>query len=277
VLAHTGRGRIELVSVVRSESARRQDDDPETEPKSAPELERYLAQLAWSLAKGGVEVHYTVRAGDVPETIDRVVRDVRADLIVMSTHGRTGMERMVARSTSHYLIRRSDRPILAVRPTDEWTSRTSRFSRLLVTLDGSESAEAVLPYVRAMARTFDSEIVLVAVPESEAEQIQLEQYVNSVVQALRARGFRVKGIVTGSGAARTILAVSREENVDLIMIATRGRGGLATLEGVGSVTERVVESTHCPVFLAPVRPRVTRAVAAPGAQDVTALSASRGA
>jgi nucleotide-binding universal stress UspA family protein len=277
VLAHTGRGRMELVSVVRSESDRKKHDDPETEPKSAPELERYLAQLAWSLAKGGVEVHYTVRTGGVPETIDRVVRDVRADLIVMSTHGRTGMERLVARSTSHHLIKLSDRPILAVRPTEEWTSRTSRFSRLLVTLDGSESAESVLPYVRAIARTFDSEIVLVAVPESEAEQIQLEQYLNSVVQALRARGFRVKGIVTGSGAARTILTVSREENVDLIMIATRGRGGLATLKGVGSVTERVVESTHCPVFLAPVRPRVTRAVASAGGEDVTALSAGRGA
>ncbi|MDH3456848.1 MAG: universal stress protein [Gemmatimonadota bacterium] len=277
VLAHTGRGRIELVSVVRSESDRKKPDESESEPKSAPELERYLAQLAWSLAKGGVEVHYTVRAGDVPETIDRVVRDVRADLIVMCTHGRTGVERMVARSTSHYLIKLSDQPILVVRPTEEWTSRTSRFSRLLVTLDGSESAETVLPYVRAMARTFDSEIVLVAVPESEAEQIQLEQYLNSVVQALRAQGFKAKGIVTGSGAARTILAVSREENVDLLMIATRGRGGLATLEGVGSVTERVVESTHCPVFLAPVRPRVTRAVTAVGGEDVTALSAGRGA
>jgi nucleotide-binding universal stress UspA family protein len=275
VLAHTGRGRIELVSVVRSKSDVKEHEDPGADPKSEPELERYLAQLAWSLAKGGVEVHYTVRAGGVPETIDRVVRDVRADLIVMSTHGRTGVERLVARSTSHHLTKLSDRPILAVRPTEQWTSRSSRFSRLLVTLDGSESAETVLPYVRAMARTFDSEIMLVAVPESEAEQIQLEQYVNSVVQALRARGFRVKGIVTGSGAARTILAVGREENVDLIMIATRGRGGLATHEGVGSVTERVVESTHCPVFLAPVRPRVSRAVASAGGEDVTALSAGR--
>ena len=111
----------------------------------------------------------------------------------------------------------------------------------------------VLPYLRAMARTFDSEVTLLAVPETESEIPRLEQYLTSVVQALRARGFRARSIVTGSGAARTILAVSQEERVDLIMMATRGRGGVVGKEGFGSVTERVVESTRCPVFLAPVQ------------------------
>ena len=42
---------------------------------------------------------------------------------------------------------------------------TTQFRRLLVSLDGSESAESVLPYVRAMAKTFDSKVVLLADPE----------------------------------------------------------------------------------------------------------------
>jgi len=144
--------------------------------------------------------------------------------------------------------------------------------------DGSESAEIVLPYLRAMARTFDSEVTLLAVPETESETPRLEHYLTSVVQALRARGFRARSTVTGSGAARTILAVSREERVDLIMMATRGRGGIAGKDGVGSVTERVVESTPCPVFLAPVQTLAKMRLAAVGLDaDERTSSKDRGA
>jgi nucleotide-binding universal stress UspA family protein len=55
--------------------------------------------------------------------------------------------------------------------------------------------------------------------------------------------------VTGSGASRTITDVARSEECDLIMMATRGRGGPEEIGiEVGSVTEQVALSAHCPVF-----------------------------
>jgi len=261
VMAHACHGRMELVAVAQTEAAPTEERDDVTagEIRTPTELESYLGQVAWSLQQGDVDVNYTVKHGPVADSIVRLARDVRADLIVMTTRGRSSMERLIAGSVAHKVVRLSDRPVLLIRPTEEWTSRASRFRRLMVTLDGSESAEMVLPYVRALARIFDSDVMLLAVPETDAEKPRLEHYLNSVVQALRVRGFKARAIVTGSGAARTIVAVSKDERADLIMIATRGRGGTSDHSSVGSVTERVVQSIHCPVFLASAQvPRMPR-------------------
>lgn len=242
VLTHSTKGRMELVCVRRR---------PDTEGDAA--ITAYLERTAWSLRKDGVTVAFTLRHGSVAEEIDRVARDVRTDVIVMSTHGRTGVERLVVGSVAHKLLRLSDIPVLLIRPTEEWTSRGSRFRRLLVCLDGSESAETVLPYVRAMARIFDSDVLLLTVPETETETPRLRQYLDSVVQALGQHEVRARALVMGSGATNTIVAVSQTEKVDLVMMATRGRGSLAAYDSVGSVAEAVVSATLCPVFVAPAR------------------------
>ncbi len=268
VMAHTCRGRLELVSV-----------DPEhvmpaggatAADGSMTERQAYLDRVAWSLRKGGLEVDYTIRGGAVAEGVDRLVRDVRADLVVMSTHGRTGMERMLGGSVAYGLVRRSDVPVLLIRPTDEWGTRGSKFRRLLVCLDGSESAEAVLPYVRAMAHHFGSAVVLLAVPEEEAEVPKLEYYLGSVAKALGAHGISVSSRVLGSGAPRTIVAAAVDERVDLILMATRGRGSLGGKDDVGSVTERVVQSAPCPVFVVPIASLEERRSAAVVVADVPA-------
>jgi nucleotide-binding universal stress UspA family protein len=280
VLAHTSTGRMELVGVTRDtdrDDAQRQQERKEEAAlaQSAKGLEDYLRQMAWSLGKGGVEVHYTVRSGSIATEIDRLARDVRADIIVMSTHGRSSVERMLRGSVADGVVRRSDIPVLMIRPREEWTSRASQFRRLLVSLDGSESAESVLPYVRAMARHFGSEVLLLAVPEGEGEVARLEHYLHNVTQALQARGIEVKAMVTGSGAARTIIATSQSEPVDLIMMATRGRGSLAAHDSVGSVAERVVQAAPCPVFVVPVRTSRVIRTAPEGVEDLSALKGTK--
>ena len=62
--------------------------------------------------------------------------------------------------------------------------------------------------------------------------------------------------MTGSGPARTIIHAAREEKVDLVMMVTHGRGGVDRQEHVklGSVTDKVLEETPCPVFLVSALP-----------------------
>jgi nucleotide-binding universal stress UspA family protein len=105
----------------------------------------------------------------------------------------------------------------------------------------------------ALAKRFGSEILLLSVPEAEPETPRLQQYLDGVAAALRTRGLTVRTIVTGSGPAGTIVAVSESESMDLIMMATHGRGGIQRGILIGSVAGRVVQSTQCPVFLIPVR------------------------
>jgi nucleotide-binding universal stress UspA family protein len=245
LLARTAAGRLDLVSV-----------RPPREPKGsgnrrAPgaDIEAYLERTAWTLRRGGLAVETSVRSGGIPETIGRQATETDADIIVMATHDRSAANRLLGRNIAIAVVRQTELPVLLIRPTEAWTSRATAFRKLLVCLDGSEGSEEVLPWARIIARHFGSTIVLLTVPESESEVSRLEQYLGSVAAAMRSLGLGVETRVTGSGAARTITEVAESEGCDLVMLATRGRGAPETVGiEVGSVTEEVVQSAHCPVF-----------------------------
>jgi nucleotide-binding universal stress UspA family protein len=245
LLARTAGGRLELVSVRPRPDARSVAAGPEP----APAIEEYLDQMAWQLRQRGLTVGVSIRSGSVPEEVSRAAMQRHADVIVMATHGRSRVDRLLGRNIATAVVRQTELPVLLIRPTDAWTSRATAFRKVLVCLDGSEGSEEVLPWARILARHFGSTLVLLTVPEAESEVPRLEQYLGSVAAALRAIGLAAQTRVTGSGAAGTITSVARAEACDLIAMATRGRDAPADVGiEVGSVTERVVQSAHCPVF-----------------------------
>ncbi|MBN1568222.1 MAG: universal stress protein [Acidobacteria bacterium] len=215
-------------------------------------LRTYLDHVLWQLKQSQIQASLAVRSGSVPEEISRLSNEIGADLIVMSTHGMPGFDRFYAGDVANRLIRILRTPVLLLRPTERWQSRNTKFQKILIALDGSEAAEEVLRYARALARSFNSEMVLLSVPESELELARIRQYLESVAQALVERGYTARALVTGSGAVRTILDVSESEGVDLIMLSTHGRGRLERKASIGSVTDRIIDAAPCPVFLAPI-------------------------
>ncbi|MBL8998576.1 MAG: universal stress protein [Gemmatimonadetes bacterium] len=243
---------VTLVSVVSGESAAATDSRGRTRLERS-EVADYLVREAARLEGNGIESAFTVRRGAVAEEVDNLADDMQADLIVLATHGRSGVERMLLGSMAHELVRITDTPLLLVRPTDRWTSRSVQFRRLLVSLDGSEGAEAVLRFVRALARRFESEIVLLSVPEKDTEKETLERYLTQVATALQTRGYKCRVLITGSTPARTIVEAAMSERADLIVMATRGRGARETDSDLGTVTDRVVQHTQVPVMVVPIR------------------------
>ena len=215
----------------------------------------YLSEIAWRLNAGNVKVDFMVGTGPVEQELQNFAHDSGIDLIVMSSHGRSGFDRWLIGSTANKLLQISDTPLLLIRPGNEWRSRGTIFKRLLVTLDGSKIAEQALPYARMLASRMGSEIVLLSVPagfESESHILHVHQYLEGIATSLRTDGIAAQALVTGSAAAQTIVNVSESEEVDLIMLATRGAGGMERFM-VGSTTDRVVRHTHRPVFIVPVR------------------------
>ncbi|HSM18659.1 MAG TPA: universal stress protein [Gemmatimonadales bacterium] len=244
LLARTVGGRIDLMSV------RDPHDEGNGEP-GAPRsaTEAYLNRLAETLRQRGLTAGISMRSGNIPEEIGRHGIESHADVIVMATRGRSRVDRLLGRNIATAVVRQTELPVLVIRPTDVWTSRHTAFKKLLVSLDGSVDSEEVLPPARILARYFGSTVVLLAVPEAESEVPRLEHYLGSVAAALQAIGITVETRVTGSGASRTITSVAATEECDLIMMATRGRGAPEQIDvEVGSVTERVILSAHCPVF-----------------------------
>ena len=213
----------------------------------------YLSQQAEQLKSAGTEADYEFRVGEVAEEICSVAKN--EDIVVMSTNSRTGLQRLFIGSVALEVIQNASKPLILLRPTDNWRSRGTSFKRLLVALDGSEFSERILPYVTLLAGAFDSEILLLSVPvgsTSESYRATIENYLKNMALELGSHDLKVRTLVFGNAAAQTIIMTAETEMADLIMLATHGRSGMDRLM-LGSVAERVVKNMPCPIFLLPVR------------------------
>lgn len=140
-------------------------------------------------------------------------------------------------------------------------------SKILVPLDGSHLAEAVLPYVRLAAEKEDTEIVLLqtvspvhesgamSLPVSEISQSATQfvseaaqLYLNEVAKALRDEGFRATVVVGTGSPAEQITNYARGNNVDIIAMSTHGRTGLSRVI-MGSVAGTVLRTAGRPILL----------------------------
>jgi nucleotide-binding universal stress UspA family protein len=168
-------------------------------------------------------------------------------------------------------------PILVVRASEGRTAESAvDVGEILVPLDGSPLAEAVLEPAAALARLWDGEVSLVQVvrpvvldsepilplpigysDKATAIQRELAQdYIRDVAERLRESGVKASGVaVIGGGIADTLIDLARPERVSLVAVATHGRGGLGRL-ALGSVADKLVRAAEVPVLV--VRPAARR-------------------
>jgi len=232
----------------------------------------YLAELQKRMILSGCDVPISchVEVGPVVEKLEDHSRSARADLLVLTTHGRGPLQRAWLGSVADTLVRRTPCPILAVRPREGERAepREVEFRHILVTLDGSPESREVLPLARAVAHRFGSRITLLRIipppfplsspyiphaaqefrghaAETEAAHAVLEKEAAS----LAAEGFRVEvESRLGAHPAQGILDMAADAGVDLIAMATHGRGGVSRLI-LGSVADKVIRGGTVPVLL----------------------------
>jgi len=240
--------------------------------------QNYLNGVAEQLAQNGVSVTTEVRGGYLADTTKQLVDEQDIDLVVTSTVGKSGNPHWLSGGISSKLMRQITKPVLLVQMKDEQAVITPRMERILVSLDGSILAENTLPYARAFAKAFNSEIVLLAVPQVPEvksyrapdlaiDQIRtqteatMDNFLGAIARSLRDDGLEVRTITRGSLPVRTIVAAGDEEEVDLIMLTSRGRGGIDRLF-MGSVAESVVSESDKAVLMVPVHDELEPVTAA---------------
>jgi nucleotide-binding universal stress UspA family protein len=193
-------------------------------------------------------------------------RDVQANLVVMSTHGRTGFGRWLYGSVADEVLRRVPIPVLLISAICAPAWRVEKAKRILVPLDGSSLATEVLQPAAALATSLGgAEIMLLTVIEPDVgiypdaglqvvsdpvrERAQATAYLQSIASELAgsAQG-PVTSRVEYGDPALTIASVAHDANVDAIAIATHGRGGVARLV-LGSVATRILQLASVPVLL----------------------------
>lgn len=236
--------------------------------REQPEAEAYLSQVAERVHAAGVRVDAVVRAVPPAQAARDVAAEKDIDLVVVTPYERSGEKNWLGEGLSSKLVHLLDSPVLLIQVFESGPAEAPHLGRILVGLDGSAFAEQLLPYARLLAGQFDCELMLLsvpAVPESEKyrapaavvntirrqAEASIREYLDSVAESLRAEGLAVRTVVTGSYPARTIVDVGKREGVDLIMIASQGRGGLDLLF-MGSVAQQVVQLSDSPVFILPI-------------------------
>jgi nucleotide-binding universal stress UspA family protein len=139
------------------------------------------------------------------------------------------------------------------------------YKRVLVPLDGSPLAEAIVPFILDIAGPLDLEVVLVRVvqpvpPEVvegsrhvvledvPARMADASDYLTHVSARLDSRGIRVRTLTRRGDPASEIVEAAREAGADLIAMTTHGRSGFGRLL-FGSVAEAVLRHAEVPVFL----------------------------
>ena len=232
---------------------------PGAEMEAEQHAGAYLRRMAdWLRDRGLARVRTSVWYGEAAQAIANAVTRERIDLVVMSTHGRSGLDRLRFGSVAEGVVRKAPVPALLVRDVAIWDR--SGIDRILVPLDLSAASEGVLPIVSCLAGPFDFEVHLLHVVESvrpfpdsfiaekPAYYREVETYLAQVAAPLEARGVRVTVSVRHGFPAEVIPAVAAESKSGLIAMSTHGRSGLGRLF-LGSVSERVLRSVSVPVLL----------------------------
>jgi nucleotide-binding universal stress UspA family protein len=218
------------------------------------DYEHYLGEVSAKLRRSGITTESSITVGEAADEISARIQDGDIDLLVLSTHGRSGVGRVLMGSVADQVIQQATIPMLLIRPFDQRSNGILPLKKVLVALDGSAEAELSLPYAAALGQRFNSDLVLLSVPddlESSSQLSSLNSYLDRVAGIFNKLNLNTESIVVGSDPGYTILEVAESEDVDLIMLATHGRGDRERFM-VGSVADTVINHSHCPVFLVPI-------------------------
>jgi nucleotide-binding universal stress UspA family protein len=214
----------------------------------------------------GVDVTTELRTGAAEQEILRAAEDTSARLIVIATHGRSGISRWVYGSTAGHILRNGSVPVLAAGPHAlENTKRDVTVKHIMCPLDGSDLSKSAIPTAVAVAKAAGARLSLVRVvpwavqaypftlPGAYVPQVddELEEGAKAYLRKIEAEidGVERAAFVVRGAVTEGLHEFVDKESVDLVVMSTRARGGLARA-ALGSVADRMLQSS-APVLMVP--------------------------
>lgn len=238
---------------------------------------KYLAGIVSEIAAGAaVPTTEAVINGEAVETICKRAWDADADLIVMTSHGRSGLSRVWIGSVAMGVIRQASIPVLMLRPAktaDDRKAAHHLFKRILVPIDGSPFASEVLTSASSLAKCADATLELLRVvepvplvtadfgmPFAYPPMLQDDAATNHLLEGAKLEmadlvrqladrdGLKVNATTLVAGhVGNAIIDFARGHDIDLIAMATHGRGASRLI--FGSVADKVIRASGLPMLL----------------------------
>jgi nucleotide-binding universal stress UspA family protein len=213
-----------------------------------------------------------VMSGSPAHKILDYVHSQNVDLIMMSSHGRSGVVLWPLGSTADKILRRTSAPLLVfkVKETQGGEVPVGLFERILVALDGSELAASVIPYVAAISEKLNSEVILLRIVETERQmhtlgRIDSVPYIEKELESEKKRVMeyleqerqkfsspeKVKTMVKTGNVAQEIIICAKQLNVGLIALSSHAHSSLESWV-IGSVTNKILHAGNKSILFVPV-------------------------
>ena len=212
------------------------------------------------------------------DEICRFAQTIAADLIVMPTHGRTGLKHVFLGSTAERIVQHSSCPILVTRENALQSNNGSlfRFKSILVPVDFSSCSLESVRYAISFAREFGAKIILLHatylgyIYSTEGTAIYdipglqkrarktAERKMRGLVRTVNFGDTKYEMVFTEGSPVLDICAFAKDHDVDLIITSTHGLTGFRHVL-IGSIAEQVVRHAPCSVLVVPSHPHIRAA------------------
>jgi len=235
-------------------------------------IDNKAEQLRNNLEGSAASVRTVVLEGKAAEKILDYAEKSDISLIIISSHGRSGIMPWSLGGTASKMLHKVGVPLIIIRTreTSEESATVGLFSRILVPLDGSERSATVLPYVTELTRKLESEVILLQVVEPgkhvhtiggldyvlfedrdmDLMKTRAQTYLDEVSSRFAGTKATVRTEVKVDDAPREIVEFATETNCSLIAMSSHGHSGIEAWI-YGSVTYKILQAGKQSVMLVP--------------------------
>ena len=217
---------------------------PQVIEKVEKEAREHLESVKNQASKEGVTCETIVSRSEEPyqDIVDQASKN-RVDMIIMGTHGRTGLKRLMMGSVTARVIGHAPCKVLVVPLNAKVKCRN-----ILIATDGSRYSDAAASEAIGIAKRCGGSLIVISVAlsdkeiilaEDDEEIISAKDNVKKIVELAEKEGIKTEGLTVRGKPYELIVETSKQKRADLIIVGSHGRTGLDRLL-MGSVTERVI-------------------------------------
>ncbi|MGD0827717.1 MAG: universal stress protein [Desulfobaccales bacterium] len=212
--------------------------------RAEKEMQEKLESIRRMASEQGIDCKTSLYQGEDPymDIVNAAVME-HVDMIVMGTHGRRGIKKLIMGSITGNVIGHAPCKVLVVPPGAKTDYRS-----ILIATGGSIHSAAAASEAAAIAKRYGSLLVIVSVAPSAAEVPLAEENVKQVMALAEKEGLKKEGMALPGKPHEVILEIANQKHVGLIVVGSHGKTSLMSLL-MGSVTERVISLTESAVLV----------------------------
>jgi hypothetical protein len=217
---------------------------PQVIDKIEKEASEHLDSIKKIASKEGIDCEIMLHLSEEPyQDIVDVAEKNKVNIIIVGTHGRTGLKRLMMGSVTAKVIGHSPCNVLVIPLHAKVECRS-----ILIATDGSRYSDAAASEAIGIAKKCGSSFIVLSVASSDAEIQSAEDNVKKVVELAEKEGIKTEGITVKGKPYEAIVETAKQKHADLVIVGSHGRTGLDRLL-MGSVTERVIGHSESAVLV----------------------------